>query len=82
MSTLQFNTKVCSVVTQFISVHLISALIGYSLLWDCAGLDTSFLTLKIIKVRLEFSFNFRSVFCLILNRLLKNLFLSVLLLIL
>ena len=61
MSTLQFNTKVCSVVTQFISVDLISALIGYSLLWDCAGLDTIFVTLKIIKVHLEFSFNFHSV---------------------
>ena len=57
-----------------------------SQLWDRADLDTSFLTEKSspqpgIKVHLEICFNFR-VFCLIFNRLQKNLFLSVLLIIL
>ena len=52
---------------------------GHIQLWDRADLDTSFLTLK--RVHLEFRFNLRSVL-LDFHSLLKNLFLSVLLLIL
>ena len=61
-----------------------SVLKGHSQLWKRADLDTSFLTLKKsslqpeIKVHLEMRFNFCNV-CLIFNRLLKNLVLSVLL---
>ena len=49
---------------------------GHSQLWDRADLDTIFLTLKKVHAKQE------SKFCLIFNRLLKNLFLNVVLLML
>ena len=64
-----------------------SVLKGHSQLCDCVDLDASFshfeksLPQPEIKVHAEIRFIFRSI-CLIFNRLLKNLFLSVLLLIL
>ena len=67
------------------SVHMV--LKGHSQLCDCVDLDASFshfeksLPQPEIKVHAEIRFIFRSI-CLIFNRLLKNLFLSVLLLIL
>ena len=59
----------------------------HSQLWDRADLDTSFFTLKKLYPNLKSNFIWKSasifeVFCLIFNSLLKNLFLSVLLLIL
>ena len=64
-----------------------NSLKGHSQLCDCVDLDASFshfeksLPQPEIKVHAEIRFIFRSI-CLIFNRLLKNLFLSVLLLIL
>ena len=64
---------------------------GHSQLWDRADLDTSFLTLKRVhlnlksKLRVEYvekSASIFAVFCSIFNLKLKNLFLSVFLLIL
>ena len=63
------------------------ALKGHSQLWDHADLDTSFLTLKKVHPNqkskcIRKSASIFAVFCLIFNRLLKNLFLSVFLFIL
>ena len=61
-----------------------TSLKGHSQLWDRADLDTSFLTLKKVHPNLESKFIWKSapVFAFFSNLLLKNLFLSVILLIL
>ena len=90
-SFLRGNPNILPLSMYFISSIVLYSLKGHSQLWDRADLDTSFLTLKRVhlnlksKLRVEYiekSASIFAVFCSIFNLKLKNLFLSVFLLIL